>query len=148
MGTPGIKILCLWSNSEESEARNNMNIFICLLFYENKALCWYFKITLPHLFADLIYNLLRLQVSISSTFYARFFCQYVGTKNYKAETFGFVILFQLCNFSSQKFCTKNMRVKCWWNWLLQVLFAAVLLNFLTCASSSKVVGNWTLRSGF
>jgi len=31
------------------------------------------------------------QVSISSTFFARFFRRYFGAKNYKAETFGFVI---------------------------------------------------------
>jgi len=31
------------------------------------------------------------KVSISSTFFARFFRQYFGSKNYKAETFGFVI---------------------------------------------------------
>ncbi len=23
---------------------------------------------------------------------------------------------QLCNFSPPKFCTKNVHVKCWWNW--------------------------------
>jgi len=40
-----------------------------------------------------------------------FFCHYFGAKNYKAETFGFVIFWR------QNFVQKNARVKCWWNWL-------------------------------
>jgi len=34
------------------------------------------------------------KVSISSTFYTRFFCQYFGAKIYKAETFGFETFWQ------------------------------------------------------
>jgi len=44
-------------------------------------------------------------------FYVRFLRQYFGTKNYKAETFGFAISFQLCNFLAQKFRAKNACVK-------------------------------------
>jgi len=36
----------------------------------------------------------KTQVSISSTYYERSFCQYFGAKNYKAETFGFETFWQ------------------------------------------------------
>jgi len=50
-------------------------------------------------------------MSISPTFFARVFCRYFGAKNYKAETFCFVISFQICNLLAPKFRTKNTLMK-------------------------------------
>ncbi len=51
-----------------------------------------------------------IQVSISSTFYARLLCQYFCTKKLQSQ-----------NVTREKlrkhFCTKNLCIKCWWNWL-------------------------------
>jgi len=47
-------------------------------------------------------------VSISSTFYARIFCQYFGAKNYKAETFGFETFWQK---DIGKKCSSKMLMK-------------------------------------
>jgi hypothetical protein len=49
------------------------------------------------------------QESISSTFYARFFCQNIGTKNYKA-------VFWVWIFLGDQNIGKKAHVKCWWNW--------------------------------
>jgi len=49
--------------------------------------------------------------SISSTFYAQFFCRYPFTKKLRSQN--------VTEKSFKKhFCTKNVRVKCWWNWRL------------------------------
>ncbi len=55
---------------------------------------------------------MALQVSISSIFYPRFFANILVPQiTYKAEMFGFAILFQLCNFFlAPKFCMKNAHV--------------------------------------
>jgi len=85
-------------------------------------------------------------MSISSTFYARFFCQYFGAKNYKAETFGFAILLPICNFLAPKFCTKNARVKHWWNWLLFAMYFQISLNMIHLSECTECVMDLDLWS--
>jgi hypothetical protein len=49
------------------------------------------------------------KVSISSTFYAHIFCQYFGSKNYKAETFGFETFWQ--KDIGKRILAKDLRIK-------------------------------------
>ncbi len=51
-----------------------------------------------------------VQMSISSTFYACLFCTKVFEQLFFDLLFGFEFLAPI-------FCTKNARVKRWWNWL-------------------------------
>jgi len=77
-----------------------------------------------------ICNLLSQKVSISSTFYARI----LAPKNFKPKT-------QLCKSLVPKFCTKNVWVKCWWNWLKDIL----LLYSSVLRERRVVVISYSLR---
>ncbi len=133
---------------------SNFQVIARIFFVVNRS--WSGRITIPELRRSNFLATLRIldQVSILPNFYEGFFCQYSATKNYKAEIFGFVISFQLCNFLAPQFHMKNARVKCWWNWQVLILptfyeqpfFYKIVMRrfyvYTVCFCNFLSKGNW------